>query len=154
MPGEAKAFPHLCLVPCNLLLCLLLTFHYALIVASVGQTVLQIQIYSPFFSDKDVIEQLMSFRGPGLQMLRFSEDNPWALTGFSVNNDLPNEMDPGVDVRYPRTFIPFNVLKFQQAAIYLLYSSVELCLQPQRYAFWILPKVLQTCSGHGSHCGN
>ena len=63
-------------------------------------------------------------------MLRFSEDNPWALTGFSVNNDLPNERDPGVDVRYPRTFIPFNVLKFQQAAIYLLYSSVELCLQP------------------------
>ena len=47
-----------------------------------------------------------------------------------MNNDLPNEMDPGVDVRYPRTFIPFNVLKFQQAAIYLLYSSVELCLQP------------------------
>lgn len=63
-------------------------------------------------------------------MLRFSEDNSCALTGLSMNNDLPNEMDPGVDVRYPRTFIPFNVLKFQQAAIYLLYSSVELCLQP------------------------
>lgn len=63
-------------------------------------------------------------------MLRFSEDNPCVLTGLSMNNDLPSEMDPVVDVRYPRTFIPFNALKFQQAAIYLLYSSVELCLQP------------------------
>ena len=63
-------------------------------------------------------------------MPRFSEDNPCALTGLSVNNALPNEMDPVVDVRYPGTFIPFNVLKFQQAAIYLLYSSIELCLPP------------------------